>query len=308
MSKHVVVGAGQIGRQLAALLASQGKDVAIVSRSGSGPEGVTKVRADASVPMQMVDVTAGAEAIYNCVNPPYHQWAVQWPDMANAFLAAAEKNDAVLVTLGNLYGYGDVDRPMTEDLPLAAKHTKGKVRTAMWNEALAAHNAGRIRTTEVRGSDYVGPECRDQSYLGSRFVPQVLAGDRVFYIHDPDIEHSWTYTPDVARALAVAATDERAWGKAWHIPTNSPLTARAFGHRIADAGGAPAPRITRVPYRLFDAVSVASPFLRAMRETRYQFTRPFVLDSSAFEKTFGLDPTPMDKAVQETVAWWRAQR
>lgn len=307
MGKHVVVGAGQVGSQLAKLLADEGKDVIIVSRSGSGPADVTKVVADASDPNQLVDVTAGADVIYNCVHMPYPKWAELWPPIAQAFLAAAEENDAVLAVLNNIYGYGPVDVPMTEDLPLAASGTKGRVRVKTWNDALAAHEAGRIRMTEVRSSDYFGPGCRDQSYVGERFVPPILAGKRVNYIHDPDIVRSWTYAPDAARALAIAGNDERAWGKAWHVPTNPPISARTLAEKIAASADADAPRITRTPYWLLDAMSVASPLLREMKETRYQFTRPFILDSSAFEMTFGVGPTSIDEAVQQTVAWWWAQ-
>lgn len=47
--------------------------------------------------------------IYNCVNPAYHRWATDWPPIAAALLDAAERADALLVTMGNLYGYGPVD-------------------------------------------------------------------------------------------------------------------------------------------------------------------------------------------------------
>ena len=36
--RHVVVGAGPVGLATAELLAEQGKDVVLVSRSGTGPE------------------------------------------------------------------------------------------------------------------------------------------------------------------------------------------------------------------------------------------------------------------------------
>ena len=47
--------------------------------------------------------------------------------------------------------------------------------------------------------------------------------------------------------------------------------------------------------------------LRELEETRYQFTRPYVLDSSAATATFGLEPTPLERTFQDTVAWWRAR-
>ena len=307
MGKHVVVGAGQVGRQLAELLHSQGHDVTVVSRLGSGPDAVAKVAANAADRERLTEIAKGADVIYNCVNPPYHRWAQDWPPMAGSLLAAAETTGAVLVTLGNLYGYGPVDGPMTEDLPLAATGVKGRVRARMWADLLTAHRAGRIRTTELRGSDYFGPGAGDQTFLGDRFVPAVLAGKRVMFVRDSKIPHAWTYLPDVARALAMAGIDERAWGRPWHIPTGPALSAQAFGERLAELAGAPVPRIRDLPHSILYAAGMVSPMLRGMRETGYQFDRPYILDSSDFETTFGVTATPLDTALEATIAWWRAK-
>ena len=42
------------------------------------------------------------------------------------------------------------------------------------------------------------------------------------------------------------------------------------------------------------------PLLREMRETVYQFERPYVLDSSAIERELGLAPTPWDEVCRAT--------
>ncbi|GAA2098540.1 NAD-dependent epimerase/dehydratase family protein [Actinomadura alba] len=307
MGKHVIVGAGQVGHRLAELLSAQEHEVVVVTRSGSGPEGVTKVAASAADRDRLTEITKGADTLYNCMNPRYHRWALDWPPVAAALLATAETTGAVLVTLGCLYGYGPVDGPMTEDLPLAATGVKGRVRTTMWADALAAQRAGRVRATELRGSDYFGPGAGDQSYLGDRLVPALLAGRRVSFLSDPDVPHAWTYLPDVARALAIAAVDERAWGRAWHIPTGPAVSARAFAERLCAIADAPGPRFAQVPRWAFNAMGLVSPMMRELRETRYQFDRPYVLDSSAFETTFGVAPTPLDAALEETLAWWRSR-
>lgn len=302
MGKHVIAGAGQVGAHLAERLLESGHDVVVVTRSGSGPEGVEKVAADVADRERLASVARGVDAIYNCVNPPYPRWARDWPPMAAAFLHAAEKSGAVLVTLGNLYGYGPVDGPMTEDLPLAATGTKGRVRAKMWQDMLAAHEAGRVRVTELRGSDYYGPGSTDQAYLGEvRFVKPLLAGKRVMFLSDPSIPHAWTYLPDVAEALAIAGTDERAWGRPWHVPTAPAVSALAAAERLCEIAGAPKPRISRVPRPVFNAIGTVSPFVRELRETRYQFDRPYILDSSAFEGTFGMKPTSLDDALKEIV-------
>ena len=305
MSKHVIVGAGQVGRHLAELLADQGHDVTVVSRSGSGPDSVEKVAADAADHGRLAEIATGAEVIYNCVNPAYHRWAQDWPPMAASILTAAETTGAGLVALGNLYVYGPVDGPLTEDLPLAATGTKGRVRAKMWADMLAAHRAGRVRVTELRASDYFGPGASDQAYLGERFVPGVLAGKRVMFLRDPDLPHAWTYLLDVARALAAAGTDERVWGRAWHIPTGPALSARDFGVRMAALAGAPAPRISKIPRPVVSAVGLVAPMVRELRETDHQWDRPFILDSSDFEKTFDVSPTPLDDALKATIAHWR---
>ncbi|NKZ05734.1 NAD-dependent epimerase/dehydratase family protein [Actinomadura latina] len=306
MGKHVIVGAGQVGAHLAERLVRRGHDVVVVTRSGSGPEGVERVAADVADQARLTDVAKGADALYNCVNPRYHRWAQDWPPMASSFLGTAEDTGAVLVTLSNLYVYGPVDGPMTEDLPLSAPGTKGRVRARMWEDALAAHRAGRIRMTELRPSDYYGPRSTDQAYIGeTRFVKPLLAGKRVAYFSDPSVPHAWTYLPDVAEALAIAGTDERAWGRPWHVPTGPAVSTLEVAERLCAIAGAPAPRVHQVPRAAFSALGLVSPMLKELRETRYQFDKPYILDSSAFQATFGMAPTPMDDALKTIVAAYR---
>ncbi|WP_053203763.1 NAD-dependent epimerase/dehydratase family protein [Jiangella muralis] len=308
MGKHVIVGAGQIGRLLAERLVADGHEVTVVSRSGSGPDGVTKVAASAADEARLTRVTRGADVLYNCANPQYHRWTQDWPPMAAAMLGTAQTTGAVLTTLANLYPYGAVDGPMTEDLPLTGGGVKGQVRARMWADALAAHAAGRIRMTELRASDYYGPGVRDQGHVGDRFLPPLLAGKPATYLHDPGVVRSWTYVHDVAAALATAGSDERAYGRAWHVPTAAPFSARRLADAVASIAGTSPARIRRLPYWAQDVVGLAVPMLRELKETRYQFTRSFVIDSSAFETTFGQRPTPFDDAVAATVSWWQAQR
>lgn len=307
VGRHVVVGAGQVGGRVAELLADAGHEVVVVTRSGSGPRraGVTLIAADAGDAPTMRRVCEGADVLYNCANPKYHRWVRDWPPIAAALLSAAESAGAVLVILSNVYGYGPVDGPMTEDLPLASTGTKGRVRARMWEDALAAHRSGRVRVVEVRGSDFFGPRSADLSFLGGRFIGPLLAGRPATVLSDPDIVHSWTYLPDVARTLVAVAENEGAWGRAWHVPTGPAVSAREWAERLCRLAGAPAPRIRRLPGWMLAAAGLVVPLVRELKETRYQFDRPFILDSSASEAALGLSPTPLDEALKETVAWWR---
>jgi nucleoside-diphosphate-sugar epimerase len=315
---HVVIGAGAIGSGVARALAARDHRVRIITRSGSGPRGSADravphadlVAADASDAEAMGRLTEGAAAIYNCANPPYHRWPALWPPIASSLLGAAERNGAVLVTISNLYGYGpapashtgtgyDAAHPMTEATPLAATGRKGTVRARMWLEALAAHEAGRVRAVEVRASDYVGPGA--ESVLGARVVPNVLRGRAVSVLGRTDRLHTWSFTGDVARLAVVAASDGRAWGRAWHAPSGPPRTQRdAIDDLARAAGRAPVP-VRAVPAVVMRAAGLFSPLMRELAETRYQFAEDFVMDSTAARQTFGLEPTPWQHVLEEVL-------
>jgi nucleoside-diphosphate-sugar epimerase len=316
VSHHVILGKGPIGRTLADRLARAGHDVLVLSRSGA-PAPMATTPAGASAPATgtirhsaldgtdgraLAAAAEGAEALYDCVNPPYHRWATDWPPVASAALHAAEATGAVLVTAGNLYSYGPGTYPMREDSPLASTESKGVVRATMWREAQAAHRAGRLRATEVRGSDYLGPGAAMHAHAGPRMLDPLLAGRRLTPIGSADQPHSWTYLPDFARALAAAATDPHAWGHAWHAPTPEPLTYRELATRFADAAGAPRPRISPVPMWLVGVLGLGQPMMREVHRIGYQFTEPFVLDSARSQEVLGLVPTPWEAIVAETLA------
>jgi nucleoside-diphosphate-sugar epimerase len=297
MALHVIVGAGPVGTATAKLLAGNGEQVRIVTRSGGGPDhpAIERVAADASDAEQLSKLSTGAVALYNCANPLYHRWLTDWPPLAAALLTATENSGAVLTIADNLYGYGPVDGPITESTPLAATHPKLKLRADMWREALAAHEAGRIRTTEVRGSDYI----EANSIFSFVLAKPLRAGKRAFVPAALDVPHSWTSIADVARTLVTVATDERAWGKAWPVPTNPALTVRQLATRFTEVIGAPKPKLTPLPYAALWAAGLFDPMAKELRTTRYQFVRPFVLDSTITERTFGLAPTDLDEALKQ---------
>jgi len=311
MSKHIVIGAGPTGTATALLLAERGDEVIVVTRSGSGPThaAITRTAADASSSAKMAELAAGAVAIYNCANPAYHRWPTDWPPIAQALLTAAERSDAVLVTVSNLYGYGPVSGPLpgslTEDLPLAAQGPKGRTRAQMWRDALAAHNAGRVRATEVRGSDYVGSGT--QSHLGDRVVPRLLAGRDVTVMKSADTSHTWTASDDVARLLVTVALDERAWGHPWHVPSNPPRTQREAVGDLCRVAGVHPVKVREYPGPLIRAMGLFNPMMRELPEVAYQLEDPFVLDSTAAQRTFGLAPTPWDDVLAGVVASYQGR-
>ncbi len=307
---HLVVGAGAIGRGIATRLAARGDHVVLASRSGvtAPPEGVEGAQVDAGDTDALVRLAQGADTLVNAVNPPnYTAWQRDWPPVAAAMLATAEKTGAGLVIVGNLYGYGPVDAPMTEQTPLAATGTKGRLRATMWTDAKAAQEAGRLRVTELRASDYFGATAQSRtSYLNETVLSRAAHGKTVWFpVGEVDASHSWTYLPDIAVLGATLATDDRAWGRAWHVPTNPARTVQQVAADVAGVTGLEQVRVRKLPQVVRTAARVL-PVVREMDETAHQFERPFVIDSTLAQDTFGLAPTPWADALAETVEALRA--
>lgn len=306
MSLHVVIGFGPAGAATARLLAERGERVKVIGRSPRPEEpGLEHVVLDATDRAALTAAAEGADAIYQCASPPYHRWTRDWPPLADATAAAAEATGAVLVALGNLYGYGPVDGPITEDLPLEAAGPKGRVRVQLWEQLHDLHEQGRIRAAEVRASDFFGPGVTDGGHLGARVVPAVLKGRKVQVMGDPDAPHSWTYLPDVARTLVRVAAEEKAWGRAWHVPTLPARSSRVMVGVLCEAANVPPVGVQRLPAPLLRMAAAFSPLLRELQEVRYQFDRPFVVDSRAFTEFSGEEATPLGEQAAATVRWWR---
>src|SRR5580698_8739818 len=306
---HVVFGAGQVGRVLAALLAERGVTVRVVSRRR--PAGMAQEidwrAADATDLDAASDAAKGAAVIYQCLNAPYAQWPERFPPLQRGVVAAAERTGALLVSLENLYGYGPTGgRPMTENLPLGATTVKGRTRAAMTAELLAAAEAGRIRIAIGRASDFFGPGVTEGSTLGERVFGSALAGRRADFIGNPDLPHTYSYVPDIAAGLATLGTDPRAVGQIWHLPGPRTGTTRALLDLIADQVGHPV-AVRTVSKLALRALGLINPMLRGLAETYYQFDEPFVLDTSKYESAFGSSGTALADAIAATVSWYRTR-
>ena len=307
---HVVFGAGQVGSALATQLAGMGLGVRAVSlhRPRTLADGVDWRAADVTDPEAAADVAKGASVVYQCLNAPYTQWPNQFPPLQRAVVGAAERNDALLVTLENLYGYGPTGgKPMTEDLPLDATTVKGRTRAAMTRELLAASAAGQVRVAIGRGSDLFGAGVTSGSTLGERVFAKALAGRPADFLGNPDLLHTYSYVPDLAGGLATLGTDARAVGEVWHLPGPETVTTRALLDLVAGEVGHPVD-VKSMPKLARRALGLVSPLMRGLAEMEYEFEEPFVLNTTKYESMFESVGTPLSVAITETVAWYRNQR
>ena len=303
---HVVFGAGPVGTTVVDELVRKGRRVRVVNRSGKAhvPEGVEVIRGDATDPAFTRKVSAGASVVYNALNPPYHLWPELFPKLQAGVVEGAATAGVRLVTIENLYMYGPTGgRPMTEATPYGANTRKGAVRAEMSRELFAAHEAGKVRATAGRASDFFGPRVLD-SAAGELVFGRAVAGKSAQVAGDPDQPHTYTYMPDIGRGLVLLGERDEALGQAWHLPNPATVTTREFVRMVFEAAGGPA-KILRAPRLLLRALGLFNPAVRETVEMLYEFEEPFVVDHSKFARAFGDHATPLKKAIRDTVSWHR---
>jgi nucleoside-diphosphate-sugar epimerase len=298
--RPVVIGAGPVGRAIAEVLEAAGSTATVLTRHPTPIAGASTQAVDATSTDELVDAIAGADVVFQCAQPAYHRWVEEFPALQRAVVGACERVGASLVVVENLYGYGPVDGPMTETTPMRPTTRKGAVRAQMWQELETAHAGARVRVAAVRASDFIGPGVVGSAF-GERFVVPLVAGRRADVLGDPDALHSVTYVPDLAAAMVHVARQPNAFGRAWHAPTAPAVTQRELvGLVAAAAGTAPSLRVVR-PWML-RLVGLWDRGARETIEMRDEFEHDFVVDSSAFERAFGVGPTPLADSVAATVA------
>jgi len=305
MNLHVIFGSGPLGRAVMRELVDHGRPVRLVNRSGRAevPAGVEVVAADAVDHASARRVCQGAAVVYHCAVPPYAQWPMKSPPIMSGIIEGAAAAGARLVYGDNLYMYGPVAGPLTEELPYRATGPNGRTRATLALTLLEAHQTGRVRATIGRASDFYGP-CALQSTMGERVFVPALAGKAAQVLGNPDMPHTYTFIGDFARGLVTLGERDEALGQVWHIPNAETATTRRFVEAIFAELGTPA-RLGVAPALAISVMALFNPTMRAVKEQLYQSTRPLVVDHRKFVRAFGSRYTPHREGIRQTLDWFR---
>jgi nucleoside-diphosphate-sugar epimerase len=270
------------------------------------PAGVELVASDLYDPAQVREVTRGARVVYQAAQPPYYEWPEKFPLLQNAILEGLTGSHAKLVLIENVYMYGDPHgKPMTENTPYNAHTRKGRVRGEISQAAFKAHKEGRVRVSAGRGGNFFGPWGTD-STMGERVFYPLLQGKPAQSIGRTDLPHTHTYVKDFGAALVTLGERDEADGQVWHVPNDQPRMSQGELIRMFAQEAGVEPKMSSMGRTMMAIGGLFIPEARETVEMMYEFEKPFVIDSSKFEKTFGLKATPMREAISETVAWYKS--
>ena len=300
---HTILGAGgAIGRALAQELARAHKPVRLVGRHARRVAGMLEaVTADVSDAEQTMRAVAGSQVVYLVVGLKYDTqvWADSWPRIMDNVIEACKRSGAKLIFFDNVYMYGKVAGPMTEETAFNPCSKKGEIRARIATTLMEAIRAGSLTALIARSADFYGPGV-------STSIPVLLVFDRLatgrraYWLMNDAVPHSYTFVPDAARSVALLADSDAAWNQTWHLPTASdPPTGRMFVRMAAQALGV-APRYRVLGRRLLKIGGWFDADVRESYEMLYQSESDYVFDAGKFRRTFGVEATSYAEGIRLT--------
>ena len=302
---QTILGAnGTIGSVLTKELVGYTNKIRLVSRN---PRKVNEsdelFPADLSNPAFVDQAVEGSDVVYLVVGFDYNLkvWEEKWPTLMRATINACIKHNARLVFFDNVYSYDINTIPhMTEESEYNPPSRKGAVRKQISQMLMDEVKAGKLMALIARSADFYGPG-NDKSFANEMVYKNFLKGKRANWFIDADKKHSFTYTPDAAKATALLGNTDDAYNTIWHLPTDkNTITGREFIELFSKEMKV-SNKLVVMPMWMVRLDGIFVPVLKEMREMMYQYDRDYFFDSSKFDKRFNFKTTTYQEGVRMTV-------
>jgi nucleoside-diphosphate-sugar epimerase len=302
---HTILGAGGvIADGLARELIRHKQPVRLVSRRPQAPQftGAESLQADMSDPQQALRAIEGSAVVYLCIGLKYDfsVWRQQWPKIMTNTIEACCRAKAKLIFFDNVYMYGGVSGPMTEETPYDPQSRKGDLRARLATQLMSEVRKGNITASIARSADFYGPGSDKTGLPNLLVISRLAKGKKAQWLMNTGVQHSFTYTEDAVKALYMLARDENSWNQVWHLPTAAnPLTGDAFVKTAARHLGVPA-RYTVLPKWMIGLGGLFDKTTAELREMLYQYEFEYLFDSSKFEKAYQFQPASYEEGIKAT--------
>ncbi|MCX6282242.1 MAG: NAD-dependent dehydratase [Bacteroidetes bacterium] len=248
------------------------------------------------------DAVEGSEVVYLLAGLPYdiRVWKADWPKVMENVIAACIKHKAKLVFLDNVYMYGLVKGWMNEGTSYNPCSRKGEVRAGIANRLMDAVKQGNLHALIARSADFLGPGATN-TFMHPMIFMKFKEKKSAQWIANDKVKHSFSFTPDLGKAVALLGNTADAYDQVWHLPSaHDAVTGTEFISMAARAMGAD-PKYSLLKTWM---MRLAAPFNRLAMESiemAYQYEYEYLFDSSKFEKHF-FKATPSAEALKLTAA------
>ena len=306
---QTILGAGgAIGTELVRELARARQPVRLVARNPKPVEGAEAVSADISNLDQTIAAVSGSTVVHLLVGLKYDLkvWRELWPRVMDNAIEACKRAKAKLIFFDNVYMYGKVSGRMTEETAFNPSSKKGEIRAQIATTLLNEVKAGKLKAMIARSADFYGPHART-SVANILVFDKYAKGATALWLVDDSVPHSYTYTPDAAKSLALLADTESAWNQTWHVPTASnPPAGKDFIRMVArEFGVEPKYRVLSRP--LLRVAGLFDSDIRGSYEMLYQSDSEYLFDSTKFSKAFNFEPISYADGIRRTASACKSQ-
>ncbi|GEP91736.1 Nucleoside-diphosphate-sugar epimerase [Chitinophaga terrae (ex Kim and Jung 2007)] len=302
---YTILGAGGvIANELTKTLIENNKQVRLVSRSPKSVAGVTDlVAADLTDAASVNNAVAGSSVVFLTAGLKYDikVWKRDWPVIMTNVINACKNAGAKLIFFDNVYSYGLVEGPMTEETPYRPSSKKGEVRAAIATQLMNEVKAGNITAIIARSADFYGPGADKTGFLNILIIDKFKKNSSAMWLGRDDKVHSYTYTPDAGKGLYLLSQDDAAWNQVWHLPTANPAPdGKGYIDLIAKEMNVK-PKYMKLGGFMLGLSGLFDTTIREMKEMLYQNNYDYIFDSSKFEKHFNVRPTPYQEGIRASV-------
>lgn len=301
---QTILGAnGVIATELSKYLPSYNTTIRQVSRNPKKVnQGDELVAADLLNYEQTEKAVVGSEVVYLLAGLKYdiNVWREDWPKLMRNVLDACKKHGSKLVFFDNVYSYGLVKGPMTEETPYNPNSKKGEVRAKIATMLLDEVKHGNLQGMIVRGADFYGPNAK-VSLTYATVTERLKNKQGPQWIGNPKAIHTFTYTPDAGKSVAMLGNTASAYNQTWHsLTSKEKITGEEYA-KIACRLMAAKYSMQSVPKWGVRLAGLFVPVMREFVEMMYQFENDYVFDSTKFEKAFNVKATSYEEGIAATL-------
>lgn len=290
----IIGSGGAIGIPLAKELKKYTDQIRLVSRN---PKKINETdqlyQIDLNDISQVDKAIAGSEVVYVVIGFEYKLsvWQEIWPAFMKAVINSCKKHDAKLVFFDNVYLYDKSAIPhMIETSPIHAPSKKGEVRQQLHEMIMSEVEKNNLTALIARSADFYGPDNKS-SALNMMVVDNLMKGKKAQAFGNINKIHTYTFTPDAAKATAILGNTTDAFNQVWHVPTTKEkLTNLQWVQLIADELKVE-PKIQTIPLWMIKILGLFIPIMREFPEMIYQNEQDYIFDSTKFEKRFAVTAT-----------------
>ena len=302
---QTILGAGGgAGTEITRELSNYTKEIRVVSRNPKKVNDIDQLfKADLTDPKQLDEAVKGSDVVYVTIAFQYNikVWRELWPKFMKNLIEACSKHKTKIVFVDNVYMYDPKYlSEMTEETPINPVAEKGKVRAEVARMLMDAVEKNKVEAIIARAPDFYGPGVTGSMLYQSVYL-NLLKNKNPQWLGRLEVIHSFIYSKDIGKSVALLGNTRDAYNQVWHLPTTDQKLRNRQWIELMMKAMNKQKNIQTMPDWMISISGIFVPILKELQDVGYQFKQNYFFNSSKFNKRFNFTPTTPDRGVGEII-------